>query len=687
MSPVAVTLRRTVGLARNLYSTAFAVGGFLALAAGAFAFGLESADGGNLPLAVVWTTAVAPVLPALAAFLAMDVWSDERRTGRVDALLSVAVRERSFVLGKFLGVWAMMMASVLVFLAASMVALAFLAPSALQGVRPLSFLPGLFALMLQGTLWCAVGVAVSAMTTHAAASVTASLALLIALPRGLWAALLAWAPAGRPTFGAMPLDAHVLDIASGAVSTGTVALYAVLAFTALFIAAKVVSALRLVGRGAVSLRFSTAFAVALSVVFAVLAILLAKRVEVTLDLPVGGAVTRFSPRMRNTLAEASGEVSVTCFLSRSDPRFRAVGHFLRSLKRESDAMGGVRLTVRFVDPRWDLGSAERLVRLGAHEESLVFERARRTVTLPLRDGYGENLCAAAIRRLVLPLQRRNIYWTGGHGESLFDAYGAFGMSDIARDLVREGYRNARIDLTGDGQVPSDCALILVAGAKTDFSRVELGRLDSYLKQGGRLLALCASEQGGVASLLPSWGLRPLAQPMVGAQTLTGSDVIVSDFTDHVISSPLKGTQAVLERPLAFAPSAATESGFGADRLEYSSVAKVGSLAVAAAVERGAGAGSDLALRPTRIVAVGDASFVMNGPLSARANANRDLFLNCVAYLSGTDAAAASGTGVDVLSVGMDRAGRVRFLALLAGGVPAAVFLFMAALVFRRRHRG
>ena len=109
MSPVAVTLRRTVGLARNLYSTAFAVGGFLALAAGAFAFGLESADGGNLPLAVVWTTAVAPVLPALAAFLAMDVWSDERRTGRVDALLSVAVRERSFVLGKFLGVWAMMM--------------------------------------------------------------------------------------------------------------------------------------------------------------------------------------------------------------------------------------------------------------------------------------------------------------------------------------------------------------------------------------------------------------------------------------------------------------------------------------------------------------------------------------------------------------------------------------------------
>ena len=572
-------------------------------------------------------------------------------------------------------------------LAASMVALAFLAPSALQGVRPLSFLPGLFALMLQGALWCAVGVAVSAMTTHAAASVTASLALLIALPRGLWAALLAWAPAGRPTFGAMPLDAHVLDIASGAVSTGTVALYAVLAFTALFIAAKVVSALRLVGRGAASLRFSTAFAVALSVVFAVLAILLAKRVEVTLDLPVGGAVTRFSPRMRNTLAESSGEISITCFLSRNDPRFRAIGHFLRSLKREADATGGARLELRFVDPRWDLGAAERLIRSGAKEESLVFEKSRRMVCLPLADGYGERVCASTIRRIAMPPQRRNVYWTGGHGESLFDDYGTFGMSDIARELALAGYRNDRIDLTGDTQIPSDCALILVSGAKEDFSRVEQGRIDAYLKRGGRLLALMAAEQGGVASLLPSWGLRPMSQPLTGVRTLSGSDVIVSDFTDHAVSSPLAGAQIVLERPLSFAPSAATESGFGADRLEYSSLAKAGSLAVAAAIERGAGAGSDLAIRPTRIVAVGDASFVMNGALAARANANRDFFLNCVAYLSGTDASSASGIGAGVFTTGMDRPGRIRFLVALAGAFPLAVFAVAAFAVFRRRRRG
>ena len=686
MSPAHVTWRRTVGRARNLYSTAFAVAGFLMVSAARFAFGLESAEGGLLPLAVVWTSAVAPVLPALAAFLAMDVWSDERQTGRIDMLLSVAVRERSFVWGKFLGVWTLTMASTVLFFAASLVALAFLAPHALQGAGLVTFLPGFFALALQGALWSALAVMTSAMTRHAAAAACAAIGLSIVLPRGLWAALMAWAPAGRPAFGEMPLDAHAFDIASGVVSTGTLASYLVVTTVLLFIASKAIAALRLVGKGAGGLRFSTLAAVGLSVAFAVLAVLLSMRLDMTLDVPVGSVSTRFSPRMRNTLAESSGEISITCFLSRSDSRFRAVSHFLRSLKREADATGGARIELRFVDPKWDLGAAERLIRAGAREESLVFERARRMVSLPLADGYGERVCASTIRRIAMPPQRRNVYWTGGHGESRFDDYGTFGMSDIARELALEGYRNQRIDLTGDAQIPSDCALILVSGAKEDFSRVEQGRLDAYLKRGGRLLALMAAEQGGVASLLPSWGLRPLSQPLTGVRTLSGSDVIVSEFTEHAVSAPLAGSQIVLERPLSFTPSAATESGFGADRLEYFSLAKAGTSAVAAAVERGAGAGSDLAIRPTRIVAVGDASFVMNGALAARANANRDFFLNCIAYLSGTDASAASGIGVGVFSAGLDRTGRVRFAAVLAGAFPLAVFLVLTVAVFRRRRR-
>ena len=94
MSPWRVTLARTVKRLQFQLSTAFAAGAFLAVTAVLFAFGMEDAEGSRLPISAVWAAAVSPVLPALAALLAMDVWSDERQTGRIDLLLTAAVRER-----------------------------------------------------------------------------------------------------------------------------------------------------------------------------------------------------------------------------------------------------------------------------------------------------------------------------------------------------------------------------------------------------------------------------------------------------------------------------------------------------------------------------------------------------------------------------------------------------------------
>ena len=77
MSPVRVTWSRTIGRARSLFSTGFAISGFLAASAALFAFRLDAAEGVSISVASVWASAVAPFLPALAAFLAMDVWSED----------------------------------------------------------------------------------------------------------------------------------------------------------------------------------------------------------------------------------------------------------------------------------------------------------------------------------------------------------------------------------------------------------------------------------------------------------------------------------------------------------------------------------------------------------------------------------------------------------------------------------
>ena len=686
MSPIRVTFVRTAKRLQTQMSTAFAAGAFLAASAILFAFGLERAEGARMPIAAVWAAAVAPVLPVLAALLAMDVWSDERQTGRIDLLLTVSVRERDFVLGKFLGALAHLVAITAISFVASFCLLWLYAPSALVDASLGDLFSAFAILAAQGALWCAVSVAASAVFYHSAAAAVASAMLTVAAPRGIWAAMMAWSDAGRSAFGEMPLDAHVVDFASGLVSTGVLVSYLTLAGAFLFLAVKIVASYRLVGRRVVAMKLSTGVAVVLSFVFAAMAIALAFRLDVKIDLPVAGSSTAFSPRTRRVLAEAGDDLTVTCFLPRSDSRFRPVGRFLRQLRREAESAGASRVAIRFVDPRWDIGAAERLVRRGAEEASLVFERGRRLAVLPLRDGYGESACASTIRRMMAPPTRRNVYWTKGHGESLFDSYGAFGMSDIARDLAREGYVNETIDLTVDKPVPADCALVVVSGARHDFSRAELGRIEAYLHSGGRLLVLLSTPLESLSSVLASWGVRPGDSLRSDVKTISGTDVVVSDFADHVISAPLKGERLVLERPLSFAPSAAAEGGTGADRISFTGVASAGGVALAAVAERGEGAGNDLAIRPTRIVVVGDASFAMNGSLAARANANRDFFLNCIAFLSGTDSGGSSGKGGGVLTANMDRQSRRHHLIWSVLVVPPSVFLLMAAVVIIKRRR-
>ena len=686
MSPVRVTFSRTVGRICNLSSTALAIGGFLAASSLMFALGLEKAEGSALTIASVWATSVAPVLPVLAAVLSMDVWSDERISGRIDILLSTPVRERELAVGKFLGVWCICLISILASFLTCALTLRNMAPAAMAQAGMASFLPGIFVLSLQSLLWCAVSVLMSTFFRHAAAAASVSVAVLCGLPRGIWAALLAWSSHGRTAFGELPFDAHVTDMSLGLISLGTVVSYMMLAAAMMFVCAKSVETMRLVGRGAAKTRAAIGLSVLLSLVLSCLLVTLALRLDVAVELPSVSAGHGFSQRTKGVLAESSGDIVATCFLPRSDPMFRPVSHMLRALRKAAVAQGGANMELRYVDPRWDLADSQRLVRLGVTDNSVIFERKRRRFVVPLADGFGERMFATAIQRLTTPQQRSTICWTIGHGEFSFSDYGAFGMSDIARELSRDGFRNVPLDLSAGSSIPGDCALIIVAGAKEDFSLIETDRIDSYLKQGGRLLMLVDdSGERGVVSLLSAWGMRVSSEPLVGARTLSGTDVIASSFADHVVTAPLSGTQIVMEHPASLEPSAAT-AGLGVDGVEFVELVRAGGRCLAAIVERGGGTGTDIALRPTRIVVIGDPMFVMNGQLAARGNANRDFFLNSVAYLAGINAVNAGGDEGGRLSSGMDRKSRVRFVRMSAGFVPLAVFLILLARVAIHRWR-
>lgn len=688
MSAVGITCRRTISRSRNLVTSALSIAGFLAAVAALFAFRLETAEGSHQLISSVWAVSVSPVLPVLAALLGMDTWSDERRTGRLELLLTVAVKEYDFVIGKTLGVWIQLVIATMISLAATLCVLVLVAPNALSGVQFWMFAPAMIALAVQGFLWACVSVAVSTMCRQAFAAAAVTTALLVAVPRGLWEGAMCWAPAGRASFGEMPLDAHVIDFSSGMFSSGVIISYAILSCFALFVGVKTITLTRFRGRRTFGTRSSVFLTIILAAIVTFSSSVLFNRLDMVLDLPVRSFTARRMPRLEHVLSEASGRLTVTAFLSRKDANFRPLAHSLRILKHMAEVSGGLDVTLRFVDPRWDFGASERLVRLGVKEFAVVFESGNRVVTVPIEDGFGDQVLASAIQRVVLPPQRRDIYWTVGHGEGSFESYGACGFSDIARELVRNGYRNRTLDLAVEKTVPTDCALIVVAGAKQSFARGELERLDGYLRAGGRLLVLTDdSEENGIGSHLSVWGVKINTPQIVSASTLSGSNVLISDFAEHPVCAGLAGSRLVVERPVCFVPSAAVESGVGADHLEFTSIAGVGSTSVIVAVERGATIGNDLAIRPTRIVVVGDPSFVMNGQLSARANGNRDLFLNAVSFLAGSDQYGFAGSESEVLQTGMDRSARAQFALKTIVFVPLAVFLLMTVAAVRRRRRG
>ena len=700
MSPIRVTFKRTISMIGKLYVTALSIAIFFAGASALFAFNLDASEGTFSALVPLWTVSASPILPVLAAILGMEVWSDERKTGRIEMLLSSPVRERDFVIGKFLGVWSFVFISRVSFLFSTFAVLNLYAPPLSAETSFVEFLPGLFVLALQGFLWSAVAVAASTVFKNAAGSAMMTIFILVAVPRALWLSLSYWMKDGRSRLGEFPIDSHAFDVASGLVSVGVVVSYVVFAILALFIASKMISSLRFAGRHCRGIRFSTNVSIILAVVLSVLIASLMSRVGISLDVPVAGSGnTSFSPRTCNILEHARGTISITAFINRKDPRFRHASHFLRSLKREADEVGGVLLDIRYVDPLLDVGESIRFVRAGVEKNSFVFEREGRIVqTLSMNEDYGERIFASMIERIAVPFHRSCVYWTTGHGEASYDNYNSDGLSDIARDISLNGYENRKINLADEKSIiGEDCALLIVAGPSKDFSQKELARLQLFLdgrtqnNEGGRVLVLLDSTQlHGLTNLLSFWGVRPSEDiKMAGADaaTMSGSDVVVTSFsTHHPITRPFENMQVLLENPVALIrSSAATESIGGADLKRYSALLDINGICLAAIIERGS-SGDDLAIRPSRLIVVGDVGFVMNGKLRSYANANRDFLLNAIKYLSGRDSMTSAGIETGRLVTGMDRRTRINFAFTTSTVFPIAIFIVYSMLITWRRRR-
>lgn len=682
MKRLRVIACRAFGRIVGQTTSVFAVMAFLAVSGAFFAKSLFDAEGTAVSVPSVWAGAMATALPLLTSLLTMRLWDGNGEPDGVAIDLVAPVPERQFAIGRFLGAYCAVVATVVVSLVVPVFVLPYCAPALAAKLSIIRMLPALAALCVYALPLTALGSLSGVAFRRSVPAATASILLTGVVPQAVYRACVEWSPMVRKRFAEMPLDALVADAADGAVSTGAIACAVAISAFALFAASKAFAMRRFVGGGKVALKASTVVAVASALLATVLFGVLAHRLDVKVVWPGGFRETVFSARAREILSDISHEVRITACLRRNSPEFIPVARLLRSVSDESRTVAGAGVVCEFIDPRWDLASA-RLAHLGLGEGAVMFASDRRRIVVSAKE-LDEGVCASAIQRLSMPMKCERILFTSGHGEPSIDDFGSEGASDAARALRRDGYRVESL-FTATSSIPADCSVLVVSGARMPFSAAEMRNVEIFLAQGGHLLATASHDEvAGLGSLLESHGIS-VECAVAKSGTTGGSDIVATGFGDHAVSAQLTGTAVVFAPGTVRFKIADPVHGHEND-FSFSPLCMADDDILAVAAEKGASLKSDLAIRPARIVLIGDNSFLRNASLSSRANANGDLLLNSMAWLAGLDVSGSANIAGNVVAAHMDRDGRIRFTLAAVCFIPVSVAVIgLLVVVWKRRH--
>ena len=304
------------------------------------------------------------------------------------------------------------------------------------------------------------------------------------------------------------------------------------------------------------------------------------------------------------------------------------------------------LTYKFIDP--DLERRLAIDYQISRDGTIVFERGEdREQTF----GVEEQDLTSALLKLIRD-EVKGVYFLTGHQERDPDNSDDLGYSLIKQALERENYQVGTLNFAVTDTVPSDLAVLVVAGPRVEISPRENARLDSYIQNGGSLLLLV---DPGVArpfgGMLGAYGIELADDLIVDPMRSFFGDIaapLVDRYTFHQITKDLTGLTSFFPTARSIAKTSPPPEGWGVEYLATSSESswaetgyreervqldegeEQGPLALAAVVEP-----SQPATGKGRLAIVGDASFVENGLLNSVGGSvgNVDLFMNMVGWLA------------------------------------------------------
>lgn len=315
---------------------------------------------------------------------------------------------------------------------------------------------------------------------------------------------------------------------------------------------------------------------------------------------------------------------------------------------------------------------------------------------------GEIAFTSALLDVISPNPLK-AYFLQGHGEHQMDSGDEVaGYLKFAAILEKQNRIQAEpLSLLGTNVVPAECNLLVIAGPRDAIPDAELDKIEQYLNQGGRLLALFSyasvRKSTGLEKVLAKWGVD-VGQNVITDpdNTIKGTDVIISRFGKHAVVSSLHESRLHVSLPRSVGRLKLQADAADAPRVDE--LAFSGPRATAAgdslrqppfplmvAVEKGLIKDLITERGSTRMIVVGDSLFL--GNLQIDSAANRDFAGNAVNWLlERTHLLAGLGPRpITQYRIVMSQTQLHQAQWVLLGALPGAVLL-LGGLVWLRRRR-
>jgi ABC-type uncharacterized transport system involved in gliding motility auxiliary subunit len=327
----------------------------------------------------------------------------------------------------------------------------------------------------------------------------------------------------------------------------------------------------------------------------------------------------------------------------------------------------------------------------------------------------EDVLVEAILQVTRPT-RKVVYFLSGHGEQDIGSNDRRrGYSSARTALQREFYDVQPLNLLGEGGVPDDATVVVIAGPRKDLLTSELVKLGEYVQRGGGLLLMIDPQTApSLVAFLDRYGIKVGDDVVVDPENrLFAGDyltmIVPGLSTQHPVSAGLKspplfsqarsvrfaGTQNPNIRGIDFLLTAKSAwqttdtevlrtgvASFVEQRDQLGPVPVGVSVLVNNRPENGAASPGSPGV--TRMIVLGDSDFANNFFIEYLGD--KDLLVNAVNWVAGQEELVGSRPqlrqpGVNQFFVSA-RQGRLAFV--LGTIVEPALFLAIGAAIFLRR---